>query len=215
MNCTFTETLVYRTTRLRYSTSTEPHFYWTSFLLNHSSTEPNDHWTTCLLNHTSTEPHFYWTTRLLNLTSTEPHFYWTTRLLNLTSTEPHVYWTSLLLNLTSTEPPISHGRSSASQPHILTQDELNDPVRNLELSKSKADLLGSRLNNGIFSRKMSEFLLFSVVISSLCLLHKGICPCLLLRCGWPGECPRNRTWPATMATIYILFETVPEGGVAV
>jgi hypothetical protein len=38
----------------------------------------------------------------------------------------------------STEQHISHGRSSAPQPHILTQDELNDLVRNLELSKSKA-----------------------------------------------------------------------------
>ena len=27
---------------------------------------------------------------------------------------------------TSTEPHVSHGRSSAPQPHILTQDELND-----------------------------------------------------------------------------------------
>jgi hypothetical protein len=46
---------------------------------------------------------------------------------------------------TSTEPHISHGRSSAPQPHILTHDELNDLVRVLELSKSKAELLGSRL----------------------------------------------------------------------
>jgi len=45
----------------------------------------------------------------------------------------------------STEPHVSHGRSSAPQPHILTQDELNDLVRDLELSKSKAELLGSRL----------------------------------------------------------------------
>jgi len=45
----------------------------------------------------------------------------------------------------STEPHVSHGRLSAPQPHILTQDELNDLVRHLELSKSKAELLGSRL----------------------------------------------------------------------
>jgi hypothetical protein len=45
----------------------------------------------------------------------------------------------------STEPHVSHGRSSVPQPHILTQDELNDLVRDLELSKSKAELLGSRL----------------------------------------------------------------------
>jgi len=44
----------------------------------------------------------------------------------------------------STEPHVSHGMSSAPQPHILTQDGLNDLVRNLELSKSKAELQGSR-----------------------------------------------------------------------
>jgi len=43
----------------------------------------------------------------------------------------------------STEPHVFHGRSSAPQPHILTQDELNDLVRDLELSKSKAELLGT------------------------------------------------------------------------
>jgi hypothetical protein len=31
----------------------------------------------------------------------------------------------------STDPHVSHGRSSAPQPHILTQDELNDLVRDL------------------------------------------------------------------------------------
>jgi len=46
---------------------------------------------------------------------------------------------------TSTEPYVSHGRSSAPQPHILKQEELNDLVRDLELSKSKAGFLGSRL----------------------------------------------------------------------
>jgi len=45
----------------------------------------------------------------------------------------------------STEPHVSHGRSYAPQPHILTLDELNDFVRDLELSKNKAELLGSRL----------------------------------------------------------------------
>jgi len=45
----------------------------------------------------------------------------------------------------STEPHVSHSRSSAPQPHILTQDKLNDIVCDLELSKSKAELLGSRL----------------------------------------------------------------------
>jgi hypothetical protein len=45
----------------------------------------------------------------------------------------------------STEPHVSHGRSSVPQPHILTQDELNDLVCDLEMSKSKTELLGSRL----------------------------------------------------------------------
>jgi hypothetical protein len=45
----------------------------------------------------------------------------------------------------SAEPHVSNVRSSAPQPHILTQDELNDLVRDLELSKSKAELPGSRL----------------------------------------------------------------------
>jgi len=44
----------------------------------------------------------------------------------------------------STEPHVSHGRCSAPQPHILTQDELSILVRGLELSRSKSDLLGSR-----------------------------------------------------------------------
>ena len=44
----------------------------------------------------------------------------------------------------STEPHVSYGRSSAPQPHILTRDELNDLVRDLELSKSKSELPGSR-----------------------------------------------------------------------
>ena len=45
----------------------------------------------------------------------------------------------------STEPHVSHGGPAASQPHILILDELNDLVRDLELSKSKADLPGSTL----------------------------------------------------------------------
>jgi len=47
--------------------------------------------------------------------------------------------------LACTEPRVSHSRSSVPHPHILTQDKLNDLVRDLELSKSKAELLGSRL----------------------------------------------------------------------
>jgi hypothetical protein len=47
--------------------------------------------------------------------------------------------------LASTEPHVSHGRSSVPQPHILILDELNDLVPDLELSKNRADLPGSRL----------------------------------------------------------------------
>jgi hypothetical protein len=54
------------------------------------------------------------------------------------------------------------------QPNILTQEELNDDlVRDLELSKSKAELLGSILKKTMeSSREMSEFFRFEVVISS-------------------------------------------------
>jgi hypothetical protein len=45
----------------------------------------------------------------------------------------------------STEPHVFHSRSSAPQPHILTQDELDDLVSDLELIKSKPELPGSRL----------------------------------------------------------------------
>jgi hypothetical protein len=46
----------------------------------------------------------------------------------------------------SIEPQVSHCWSSAPQPHILTQDELNNFFCNSELSKTKAELLGSSLN---------------------------------------------------------------------
>jgi len=49
----------------------------------------------------------------------------------------------------SPEPSMSHDPyflpSSSSEPHLITQGELNDLVRDLELPKSKAELLGSRL----------------------------------------------------------------------
>ena len=37
------------------------------------------------------------------------------------------------------------GASSSKEPHLLTQGDLNDIVRNLNLSKKQAELLGSRL----------------------------------------------------------------------
>ena len=60
----------------------------------------------------------------------------------------------------STKPHVSHGRFSAPQPHILTQDELNDLVRDLELSKSEAELLGSRLKQWNLLEKNVRISLF-------------------------------------------------------
>ncbi len=36
-------------------------------------------------------------------------------------------------------------QESSSEPHLITQSELHDLVRDLELTKNKAELLGSRL----------------------------------------------------------------------
>jgi len=69
----------------------------------------------------------------------------------------------------STEPHVSHGRSSVPQPHILTQDELTDLVRDLELSKSKSELLGSRL-------KQWNLLEKNVRISSFRSRHQQLVP---------------------------------------
>jgi len=69
----------------------------------------------------------------------------------------------------STEPYVSHGRSSASQPHILILNELNDLVRDLELSRSKAELLGSRL-------KQWNLLEKNVRISSFRSRHQQLVP---------------------------------------
>ena len=42
--------------------------------------------------------------------------------------------------------PTFAGASSSNEPHLLTQGDLNDIVRDLNLSKKQAELLGSRLN---------------------------------------------------------------------
>ena len=70
----------------------------------------------------------------------------------------------------STEPHVSHGRSSAPQPHILIQEELNDLVRDLELSKSKAELMGSRFKQWNLLEKKK------VRISSFCSRHQQLVP---------------------------------------
>ena len=41
--------------------------------------------------------------------------------------------------------PTFAGASSSNEPHLLTQGDLNDIVRVLNLSKNQAELLGSRL----------------------------------------------------------------------
>lgn len=41
-------------------------------------------------------------------------------------------------------------------PHLLGQDELNDLVRDLELTKKKAELLGSRLQEWNFLKPSTE-----------------------------------------------------------
>jgi len=80
--------------------------------------------------------------------------------------------------------------------------------------RAKQSYRDQDLNNGNFSRIMSEFLRFAVVISSWWLLHKGRWPCVLLRCRWPDECSRNQTWRSSKATIYRLFETESKDGFA-
>ena len=69
----------------------------------------------------------------------------------------------------TTEPHVSNGRSSAPQPHILTQDEMDDLVRDFELSKREAKLLGSRL-------KQWNLLDRNVRISSFRSLHQQLVP---------------------------------------
>ena len=69
----------------------------------------------------------------------------------------------------STEPHVFHGRASAPLPHILFREELNDLVRDLELSKSKAELLGSRL-------KQWNLLEKNVRISSFRSRHQQLVP---------------------------------------
>jgi len=41
--------------------------------------------------------------------------------------------------------PTFAGTSFSSEPHLLTQGDLNDVLRDLNLSKKQAELLGSRL----------------------------------------------------------------------
>ena len=101
-----------------------------------------------------------------------------------------------------TKAHVSHVTSFSPQPYILIQEELNDLVHDLELSKSKAELLGSRLKQwNLLGKKCPNF--FGSQLSSAVgtFLQKGIWPCVMLQCRWPDECPQNQIWSVRMATV--------------
>ncbi len=50
--------------------------------------------------------------------------------------------------------------SSSNEPHLLTEGELNDIVRDLKLSKKQAELLGSRLNGWNVLREDTKVCLY-------------------------------------------------------
>ena len=52
------------------------------------------------------------------------------------------------------------GKSSSQEPHLITQGELNDLVRDLELPKSKPELLGSRLQQWNLLASNTKVLIF-------------------------------------------------------
>ncbi|GBN22052.1 hypothetical protein AVEN_241409-1 [Araneus ventricosus] len=56
------------------------------------------------------------------------------------------------------------------QPHLLTQPELNELVRDLELPKSKSQLLGSRLQQWNLLEKGEKFSSYRTIQSTLKLL---------------------------------------------
>lgn len=67
---------------------------------------------------------------------------------------------------------------SSGDPHLITQSELNDLVRDLGLSKAKAELLGSRLQEwcllspgtkiSVFRRRQDDITKFFAQVDSLC-----------------------------------------------
>ena len=56
--------------------------------------------------------------------------------------------------------PTFAGASSSSEPHLLTQGDLNDIVRDLNLSKKQAELLGSRLKGWNLLRQDTKVCFF-------------------------------------------------------
>jgi hypothetical protein len=50
--------------------------------------------------------------------------------------------------------------STSTEPHLISEGELNDLVRDLNLSKSQAELLGSRLQGWNLLQKNTNSLIF-------------------------------------------------------
>ena len=60
------------------------------------------------------------------------------------------------------DPTSFEARCPSSQPHLLTQRDLNDLVRDLKLSKKQDELSGSRIIGGIFSTKSMKCVSFEI-----------------------------------------------------
>ena len=60
---------------------------------------------------------------------------------------------------------------SSTVPHLMTQGELNDLARDLDLSKSKAELLASRL-------KGYNYLVEDVRVTIFCVRHQPSVVCI-------------------------------------
>jgi len=58
--------------------------------------------------------------------------------------------------------PTFAGASSSNEQHLLTQGDLNDIARDLNLSKKQAELLGSRLTGWNFLRQDTKVFFFTV-----------------------------------------------------
>jgi len=58
--------------------------------------------------------------------------------------------------------PTFAGACSSNEPHLLTQGDLNDIVRDMNLSKKQAELLGSRLKSWDLLRQDTEVCFYRV-----------------------------------------------------
>lgn len=66
---------------------------------------------------------------------------------------------------TSSDPDFE--QTTSTKPHLLTESELNDLVRDLNLPKNEAELLGSDCNSGISWQKMPEYMCIGTIRSRL------------------------------------------------